>query len=94
MILEQAYRSNVKVHTLKDLWSIQLDPTNRPINCVLDTYEPGNGTIGEDKWEKAYILLHALSKNGDPTVWAPTLDTFAKRLRWGIYTRLLKWGVI
>lgn len=54
----------------------------------------GPTDIPDDKLQKAWILANAYSKKGDPKAWAPTLNTFGQRFRWGLYTSLVKWGIL
>jgi len=95
-LIENSWKSKRKVRTLDDLLSIPLDKTTKPVVCIPDYYVdniPVN-TFKDDKLYVAWTLYNARSKHGNPEVWAPTLNTFKQKLRWKLYTTLVKLGLI
>lgn len=93
-LIENIWKSQRRIHTVQDLFNIPLEPSVKPVRAVVDSFIPGSGEMGNDKLIKSWILYNAHLPNGNPNIWAPTLDTFGKKLRWKFYTTLTKWGLI
>lgn len=75
-------------HTLEDLLRIKLAPTNRPITCVKDTYQPTPFDL-EGMMRRAYRRLH--TAQGTPY---PKFDSRFDRVRWQLERFLRRCGVI
>ncbi len=91
----EAYcKSHQKIRTIDDLLNIPLEPTIKPVKCVIDPYEIPFTGLKDDKAQKAWILYNAYAPKGDSTTYSPTLDTFGKKLRWKLYTTLVKLRII
>ncbi len=84
-----------KQHTLEDLLSIQLDPSNYIVRPIFDTHNYKVWDTEFDWGNKLNLAyLDYKRRASSKPWWQPKLNNKWDEFRYALHLKLLKWGVI
>ena len=94
-VAENVYRKNHRVHTVEDLWKIDIDTlASKPIRPVVDEYV-STWTVNDLPWDQ-YWARYSVARATEfaESSWMPTFKTWFDQLRFNLHVKLIQWKVL